>query len=324
MSEPPVEAPDWSEQVQATKSRSFKSWCLVTLFQGLAKMPHSGRQVLGWFLGALTPLLVPRRAHIVRCNLTLCFPDKSAQERQKMLRAHFRVLAQTFVDRGVLWLGSSAQVRELVTVSGLEKAHRYTDKRQPLMLLAPHFVALDAAASRLTLAGPQGATMYTPQSDPDVDALVRLGRGRFHAVHLISQKEGVRRLIRLIRQGFPTYYLPDMDFGIKGGVFVPFFGVQAATQIATAQMARQFDLPVLPILSAWDAKTGRYHVTIGDEINLFENADTSLETATARLNELLEGWIREHPTQYYWVHRRFKTRPEGQASPYEKSSKPLV
>ncbi len=318
MSEPPVEFEDWAEKVRALKSRSFKSWCLVTLFQGLAKLPHRGRQFLGWFLGVMTPLMLPRRAHIVRCNLTLCFPEKSPQVRQSMLRAHFRVLAQTFVDRGVLWLGTAAQVRELVTVSGLEKARRYTDSRRPLMLLAPHFVALDAAASRLTLAGPQGATMYTPQSDPDVDALVRLGRGRFHAVHLISQKDGVRPLIRLIRQGYPTYYLPDMDFGIKGGVFVPFFGVPAATQTATAQMVRQFDLPVLPILSAWDAKTGRYHVTIGDEVNLFENADTSLETATARLNELLEGWIREHPTQYYWVHRRFKTRPEGQANPYDK------
>lgn len=318
MSETPVEASDWTQQVQALKSRSLKSWCLVSLFQGLVKLPHSGRQILGRVLGAIAPWLVPRRAHIVRCNLALCFPEKPTQVRRQMLREHFRVLAQTFVDRSVLWFGTAAQVRALVTVSGLEKAHRYTDSRRPLMLLAPHFVALDAAASRLTLAGPQGATMYTPQSDPDVDALVRLGRGRFHAVHLISQQDGVRRLIRLIRQGYPTYYLPDMDFGIKGGVFVPFFGVPAATQTATAQMAQQFDLPVLPILSAWDPKTGRYHVTIGDEIQLFDDAHTSLEKATAKLNELLEGWIREHPTQYYWVHRRFKTRPEGQASPYDK------
>jgi KDO2-lipid IV(A) lauroyltransferase len=318
MNKSPVEALDWPEKVQALKSQSVKSWCLVTLFQSLAKMPHRGRQVLGRFLGAMSPILVPRRAHIVSCNLALCFPEKSALERKKMLRAHFRVLAQTFVDRGVLWFGTAAQLRELVTVSGLEKIHLYTDSNRPLMLLAPHFVALDAAASRLTLAGPQGATIYTPQSDPDVDALVRLGRGRFHKVHLISKKDGVRGLIRLIRQGVPTYYLPDMDFGIKGGVFVPFFGVPAATQTATAQLVRQFDLPVIPILSAWDPKTGRYHITIGDEINLFESADTSLESATARLNELLEGWIREHPTQYYWVHRRFKTRPEGEASPYDK------
>jgi KDO2-lipid IV(A) lauroyltransferase len=318
MSDIPVEAPGWAQQVQALKSSSLKAWCLVTLFQGLAKLPHRGRQMLGWFLGALAPWVVPRRAHIVRCNLAVCFPDKSPQARQKMLREHFRVLAQTFVDRGVLWFGTAAQIRALVSVSGLEKAHRYTDSHQPLMLLAPHFVSLDAAASRLTLAGPKGATMYTPQSDPDVDALVRLGRGRFHEVQLISRKEGVRRLIRLIREGYPTYYLPDMDFGTKGAVFVPFFGTLAATQTATAQMARQFNLPVLPILSAWDPKTGRYHITIGDEIKLFDDENTSLEQATARLNELLEGWIREHPTQYYWVHRRFKTRPEGEPSPYDK------
>lgn len=273
--------------------------------------------MLGRLIGAIAPWVAPRRAHIVRCNLALCFPEKSIEDRQRMLHLHFRALAQSFVDRGLLWFGTIEQIKSLVTLSGLEKARRYTDQKRPLMLLAPHFVSLDAAATRLTLEGPQGATMYTPQKDPDVDALVRLGRGRFHQVHLLSRTDGVRALIRLMRQGLPTYYLPDMDFGVKGAVFVPFFGVPTATQTATAQIARQFKLAVLPIFSSWDPKTGRYHVTIGDELTELVRADSDVTVATARLNELLEGWIREHPSQYYWVHRRFKTRPDGEPSPYE-------
>jgi len=308
---------DWAEQVRTLKSRSFKSWLLVSLFQGLAKMSHNGRQRLGLVIGAVAPRLARRRAHIVRTNLALCFPEKSVEEREQLLRQHFRALAQSFVDRGLLWFGTVDQIRSLVSLSGLEKARRYTDNQQPLMLLAPHFVALDAAATRLTLEGPQGATMYTPQKDPDVDALVRLGRGRFHQVYLLSRTDGVRGLIRLMRQGLPTYYLPDMDFGAKGAVFAPFFGVPTATQTATAQIARQFKLAVLPILSRWDPETGRYHVTIGDELTDLSKEDLSIETATAKLNALLEGWIREDPSQYYWVHRRFKTRPNGEPSPYE-------
>lgn len=319
LTEHPAQASDWQAQIRALKSRSLKSWLLVTLFQGLAKMPHGGRQVLGRLIGAIAPWVALRRARIVRCNLALCFPEKSTEERNILLRQHFRALAQSFVDRGPLWFGTIEQIKSLVTLSGLEKARRYTDHQRPLMLLAPHFVSLDAAATRLTLEGPQGATMYTPQKDPDVDALVRLGRGRFHQVHLLSRTDGVRGLIRLMQKGLPTYYLPDMDFGARGAVFVPFFGVPTATQTATAQIARQFDLAVLPILSSWDPKTGRYHVTIGDELTALVKADTDVTVATAQLNELLEGWIREHPSQYYWVHRRFKTRPNGEPSPYEKN-----
>ena len=181
--------------------------------------------------------------------------------------------------------------------------------------VAPHFVALDAAASRLTIACPTGATMYTPQSDPDVDALVRDGRMRYNDVHLVSRHDGIRGVIRHIRAGRPIYYLPDMDFGRKGSVFAPFFGIPAATLTATAQLARSFELPVLPVLSRWNPETGRYLVEVLPPMADFPG-ESSLEDATALLNRELESWVRRCPSQYYWVHRRFKTRPKGEAKLY--------
>jgi KDO2-lipid IV(A) lauroyltransferase len=311
---------DWDEQVRALKARSFKSWVLVTLFQGLAKVPLRVRMGLGWLLGHATPILVRRRARIVARNLELCFPDLSEAERKRLFTLHFRALAQTMVDRGILWFGSPQDVESLVETKGLDHLLYFRNRRLPVMMLAPHFVGLDAAASRLTLIGPEGGTLYTPQRDPDVDALVRLGRARFHKVHLISRREGIRGLVRVIKNNLPIYYLPDMDFGHKGAVFVPFFGMPTATQTSTAQLARQFNLPVVPILSGWNPKTGRYCVEVLPPLSNFPGKDTTLEQDTAHLNELLESWIRKDPSQYYWVHRRFKTRPDGQPDPYSKNN----
>ncbi len=258
-----------------------------------------------------------RRRHIARRNIELCFPELAAPEQKRLLKAHFRALVQSFVDRSVIWFGSPDQIRSFVSVSGIERLHVYTDQQHPVMLLAPHFIGLDAAASRLTLAGPQGGTLYAEQRNRLIDEFVRLGRGRFHDVQLISRRDGVRGLIRLIKKGIPIYYLPDMDLGRRGAALVPFFGVPAYTQMATAQLARQFNMPVLPVISTWNPETGTYHVDILPELTTFPNPNNTLEQDTAHLNELLETWIRPRAAQYYWVHRRFKHRPDGEPSPYE-------
>jgi KDO2-lipid IV(A) lauroyltransferase len=245
----------------------------------------------------------------VRTNLRLCFPHESEATRERWLRQHFRALCQSVVDRGVLWYGTPQAIREMVTVSGHEEFLRLGREKQPLILLAPHFIGLDVAATRLTMESPTGATMYTPQSDPDVDEIVRAGRTRFNEVHLVSRKDGVRGLIRHLREARPVYYLPDMDFGRDGAIFVPFFGVQAATIPATAQIARKWNTPVIPVIEFWDPETGRYHVEVLPALKDFPGQDT-LEEATARLNRELEQWVLRCPSQYYWVHRRFKTRPD--------------
>jgi KDO2-lipid IV(A) lauroyltransferase len=294
---------------------ALKHRALVALFSWFGRVRPETRLRAGAVLTWLTMAFAKRRQRIVRINLELCFPEESAETRERWLREHFRALCQSLVDRGVLWYGSREAIEAMVTVSGHEEFLRLGREKQPLILLAPHFIGLDVAATRLTMESPTGATMYTPQSDADVDAIVRAGRTRFNEVHLVSRREGIRGLIRHLREARPVYYLPDMDFGREGAIFVPFFGVQAATIPATAQIARKWNTPVIPVIEFWNPQTGRYHVEVLPALQDFPGAD-SLEEATARLNRELEQWVRRCPSQYYWVHRRFKTRPLGEKKFY--------
>lgn len=200
----------------------FKTRALTAMLRGFARMRPATRQRAGALVGWLSYRLARSRVRIVRRNLELCFPGQPEAVRERWTREHFRALGQSIVDRGVLWYGSPEAVREMVTQTGAERINALIAAGRPVILLAPHFVALDAAATRLTMEVPSGATMYTPQSDPAVDAIVRAGRARFNEVFLVSRKDGVRDLVRHLREPRPVYYLPDMDFGRAGSVFVPF------------------------------------------------------------------------------------------------------
>ncbi|TAL77720.1 MAG: acyltransferase [Burkholderiaceae bacterium] len=292
-----------------------KSHLLVAVFSYFGRCPTSTRLRWGRALGWLSARLLRSRAHIVSTNLALCFPSLSAQQREALQARHFRLLAQSVLDRGLLWFGRPERVLDTVRINGLEHLDALLKAQRRIILLAPHFIGLDAAATRLTLFLKESATLYTPQSDADVDALVREGRGRFNRVHLISRRDGVRGLIRQLRAGVPVYYLPDMDFGLEGAAFIPFFGMQAATLLATAQIAKNWNAAVVPIISRLNSETGQYQVDIPPPLEDFPG-DQSLEDATTRLNQLIESWVRPDPAQYYWVHRRFKTRPQGEARPY--------
>jgi len=294
---------------------SRKARALHALFAWFGGLSPRARARIGRILGWLAVRLIRPRVRIARRNLELCFPELSLLARKRLLHAHFHALAQSVVDRGVLWYRDADAVCELVELRGEEHFLPLVRARQAFIFLAPHFIGLDAAASRLTIACPESATLYSPQSDPDVDALVRAGRQRYNTVHLVSRRDGIRSLVRHIRHGQFIYYLPDMDFGRKGAEFVPFFGIPAATLTATAQLARSFKLPVLPVLSTWNPQTGHYLAEVLPPMTDFPGQASLLE-ATERLNRDLETWVRRNPSQYYWVHRRFKTRPAGEAKLY--------
>jgi KDO2-lipid IV(A) lauroyltransferase len=299
--------------------KKLKTWLLVGLLRWFSCMSNPTRLRAGRVITWLTMKLAGRRIRIVRRNLELCFPEESAETRERWLRQHFRALGQSFVDRGVLWYGTQEAIRNIVRLHNGQHITDLLTQGKPVLILAPHFVGLDAGAMRVIMdigdkGRFEGATMYTPQRDPVVDAITSQGRGRFHKVHQVSRRDGVRGLMRHLQNCLPVYYLPDMDFGIKGAAFVPFFGISTATLLSTAQLARR--TPVVPVISYWDPDTGCYDVMVHPAMADFPGTGT-LEEATARLNREIEGWIRPCPSQYYWVHRRFKTRPAGEPSLYQ-------
>lgn len=279
------------------------------------RCPDRTRLRWGRILGRLLPLIMKKRVHIVNTNLKLCFPEQGPDAIKALTKRHFHLLAQSFIDRGLCWYGSQQRIIDTIELRGTEHISKLLEQNQRILMFAPHFIALDAAATRLTIFLQESATLYTTQSDQAANEIMLSGRSRFNKVHMVSRQDGVRGLIRHLRKGIPVYYLPDMDFGRKGSAFVPFFGVPAATLLSAAQIAAAWDAKVIPITSQLDLNTGKYIVNIGPAVNDFPGQDKP-EQATARLNRIIEAAVMDDIAQYYWVHRRFKTRPTGEPSVY--------
>src|SRR6185503_16458119 len=172
--------------------------------------------------------LIPERRHVTRINLAKCFPSMDPAEREKLARAHFRVFMRSFIDRGILWWSAPQRIEALVQIEGFEHLQALAGQR--IVLLAPHFLGLDAGGVRLSKQWPRMASMYSRQKNALFDRLLHGGRLRFGG-QIYPRQAGIRKILRAVQAGETFYYLPDMDFGPKASVFVPFFGVPAATTI---------------------------------------------------------------------------------------------
>jgi KDO2-lipid IV(A) lauroyltransferase len=267
--------------------------------------------LLGRGLGRLAYALGRERREVVHTNLRLCFPEMPAVERERLARRHFAAVGRSLLERGLCWWAGAERLRRLVRIEGLERLRALRD--QPLILLVPHFVALDLCATRLALEI-NATSVYSKQKDPVVDRLLYRGRTRFGDQFIVSRQEGMRPIIRALKQNRPLYYLPDMDYGPQDSIFVPFFGVPAATIPGVSRLARLTGAKVLPCLARMRPGGAGYVLDIRPAWTDFPGAD--VETDTHRMNACIEGWVREMPEQYYWVHKRFKTRPPGEPRIY--------
>ena len=268
--------------------------------------------LVGQGLGLLAYTLGRERRRVARTNLRLCFPELSAAVRERLVRSHFRALSRSFFEHGILWWSSAARIRRLVRIEG--EQYLAAVQGQPLILLAPHFVGLDMGGLRISLEV-QVASLYSKQKNPVTDQLLLRGRLRFNAPRLFSRQDSVRGVVKAIRAGLPFYYLPDMDFGRRDSIFVPFFGVPTATITGVSRLANLARAKVLPAVTK-QLPGGQGYVL--KFYPAWENFPTDDVAADARrVNAFIEERVREMPEQYFWVHKRFKTRPEGEPRLYQ-------
>ncbi len=281
------------------------------LLRGFGFLPLPWLRALGAALGAALWVVIPSRRRVVNTNLQVCFPQLSALERDALARQTFVYFAQAWLDRSWLWHRSAACIQSRVQLSGEVAA---LSDATPTVLFAPHFMGLDVGWTALTLNLPlHFTTIFTPQSNAAVDAWVAKGRERFGQVRLFRREDGVKPIIAALRQHELLYLLPDMNFGPSESIFVPFYGEPAATVPSLSRFAKLGRARVVPVITRMT--DAGYEVVVHPAWQDFPTEDAQVDTAI--MNQRLEGFINTMPAQYFWVHKRFKTRPEGAPELYE-------
>ena len=277
-------------------------WCLRWL-------PPAWVAALGNGLGGL--LFHWGRKRVTLLNLKACFPEKTDDERERIGRGVFRNLARSTLELGRLWY---APVEVALCNVKLVDKHLMDEwaGKVPIIVLAPHFVGLDIGGARFSREYPNAFSMYSAQKNKVFDRALRRSRQRYSDATLITRQQGLRPVLKALKEKRPFYYLPDMDFGAKDAVFVDFFGIKTATVTAVSRLCGISGAKVIPLVTR-QTETG-YEARFYPAWEGFPSGD--VEADARRVNAFLEERIREMPDQYFWVHKRFKTRPAGEPSFY--------
>ena len=272
-------------------------------------LPFRATGALGSVLGNLIYALPTSRRRVGELNLRLCFPDMPVAERNRILRRHFVAIIQMFLEYGYCWFSSQARLRRIMRVEGLE--HLAAQEGEPVILCMPHFTGLDLGGLRVSFDTPV-VSIYSKQKDAGLDAYVEQKRLRFDTGIILARQAGIRPALKALKQGYRFYYLPDQDFGPRDSVFAHFFGVPAATITGLSRLAKASGAAVLPCYPRRE-KDG---YTLVIEPPLADYPSDDLLQDAERMNRVIEAQVLKQPHQYFWLHKRFKTRPEGEARYY--------
>jgi KDO2-lipid IV(A) lauroyltransferase len=287
--------------------RHWPTWALLGMLRAAARLPAPVTAAAGSALGLLLYALHAPRRRVAQTNIARCFPELGARERRRLARRHFRVLGASTLEVAVAWWASPARLRRHTRVRGRAHLEAALGAKRNVILLAPHFVGLETGGIRLSLETPLVA-VFDFFRNPVLHAVVPRARARF-GLKLVANNQSFTALVRALKSGIPLYYLPDQDAGRRNSVFAPFFGVPAATFTTLARLARMTDAVVIPCATYRRAR-GRYEIVFYPPLADFPGGD-ALADAT-RMNAAIEQAVRAHPEQYFWVHKRFKTRPPGE------------
>jgi KDO2-lipid IV(A) lauroyltransferase len=269
----------------------WPAWIGLGLIWLTARLPYKVLLRIGRIMGWLSARIVERRP-IAERNLELCFPELSADERARLLEENLRDGGVMLVEFALAWMASPHAAGHGV------------------LLIGAHFSHLELCArlvsQRIRIAG-----MYREHSDPAFEWAIKRARLRYATA--MFTKDELRQTVRWLKAGGVIWYAPDQDMRGKDVVFAPFFGVPAATITATHHLARLSGARVIPFFHR-RLEGGGYAIRLEAPLENFPGPDAVIDTA--RVNASIERMVREAPTQYLWMHKRFKSRPPGEASVY--------
>ncbi len=272
---------------------------------------HALAKCVGW----LSYYAVAPRRRIGLINLRHCFPDWTEQQRRKVLREHFYHMAMLLLEYGLYWYGDAKRLKNMVCYQDKHYLDEALSAGEKVILLYPHFTAFEAAVYALNQDVPL-ISVYSHQKNKQLDEQILKGRHRYNNVFLIGRTEGLRAIIKRIKtSNAPFLYLPDQDFGRRESIFVNFFDIPTATITGLSRIAALTKAKVIPAIPTREAD-GTVTLRFYPPWKQFPSDDVVGDTQ--RMNDFIQARVCEQPAQYYWLHKRFKTRPEGEVSFYQR------
>ncbi len=287
------------------------TWLGLGLGWLIAQLPFSIQIVLGRFLGMLMRRMMSRRVKIARRNLELCFPDKPGDERQQLLDEHFESTGIAVVETVMSWWSADKKLKDKVTIEGLEHLQNALSQKRGVILLSGHFTTLEIGGRLLSFYSPFHV-LYRQHKNPVFEYVMHRARSKHYEKAI--ERANMRGMMRSLKQKMAVWYAPDQNYGIEQSVFVTFFNIPAATITATSRLAAMNNSPVVPFFQERLEGSKGYRLRIYPALDNFPSGDFKADTQ--RINHIIEQQILKMPSQYLWTHRRFKSRPEGEASLY--------
>lgn len=285
--------------------RLYPSWIGVGLFWLIGQLPWNCLQSIGRGVGRLAWRLAKKRRHIAQTNIRLCFPELTPREQEDLARRCVISTGEAILEMAGSYNNHRIDLNKNLTVTGMEHIQACQAKGQGVLLLGMHFNTLDTC-SRMLGSLLDIHAVYRPNDNPVIDRLIDKGRRNY--IRSTVDRTDLRQMLRLLRSGEIVWYAPDQDYGTAHAVFVPFFGIPAATITATSRIAKMGKAAVIPT-AHYRLPGGHYQIEFGPPLENFPSGDE--EADTARINRTIEHYVRKHPEQYLWVHKRFKHQPDG-------------
>ncbi|MBI6550443.1 Kdo(2)-lipid IV(A) acyltransferase [Xenorhabdus lircayensis] len=292
--------------------RYWLTWLGIGILYLLVLLPYPAIYWMGTRLGRLSQRFLKKRAKIAERNLTLCFPDMPPEKRHEWLVRNFESVGMGLFETGMAWFWPDWRIKRWFKVTGRENLQKVKSTGQGIIVIGIHFLTLELGARILGMLNP-GIGVYRPNDNPVMDWLQTWGRLRSNK-YMLDRKD-VKGMIRCLKNGEMVWYAPDHDYGPRKSAFVPLFAVEhAATTTGTSILVRLSNPALIPFTPRRLPNGKGYELIIQTTVENFPLKDEV--EAAAFMNKVIEKEIMQAPDQYMWLHRRFKTRPEGMPSLY--------